>query len=181
MKMREQNCCFVTQMFFSGNNFLSISINSFTFCVSFSTKLDITHGYINVTVAFSLIMIPLQQKVCDNAGDMNLLVQNMNHGKWHYEVFLSAWNFPTYCGICIVKLYCDCSICPDQKCFIGQQFYWSTILVLISLVWTDFTVNKCILGWGFNVVVFGFHQIHFTNSSKDYKHNSFSKSFWFNV
>ena len=28
----------------------------------------------------------------------------------------------------------------------GEAFYWSTILVLLSLVWTDFIVDECIIG-----------------------------------
>ena len=37
----------------------------------------------------------------------------------------------------------------------GQAFYWSTILALFALVWTDFNVDECMLGWSSNVVVFG--------------------------
>ena len=28
----------------------------------------------------------------------------------------------------------------------GQAFYWSAILVLFALVWTDFNVDECIMG-----------------------------------
>ena len=30
--------------------------------------------------------------------------------------------------------------------FAGQAFYWSTILVLFALVWTDFNVDEYIIG-----------------------------------
>ena len=36
----------------------------------------------------------------------------------------------------------------------GQAIYWSKILVLFALEWTDFNVDECVLGWGSNVVVF---------------------------
>ena len=38
--------------------------------------------------------------------------------------------------------------CPD-KYFIGQRFWF-------YLLWYDFNVDECILGWGSNVIVFGF-------------------------
>ena len=38
----------------------------------------------------------------------------------------------------------------------GQAFHWSKILVLFALVWSDFNVDKCIFGWGPNVVVLGY-------------------------
>ena len=37
-----------------------------------------------------------------------------------------------------------------EMCFISQSFCF-------DCWWTDFTVDKCILGWGFYVVVFGFY------------------------
>ena len=44
---------------------------------------------------------------------------------------------------------------PADFAIAGQVFYWSTVLVLITLVWTDFSLDECILGWGFNVDVYG--------------------------
>ena len=83
-----------------------------------------------------------------------------------YQILPLFWiNFWCRMKICSVPSFW-CLIPPFNRGFVlfllyslilpmsGQVFYWSTILVLIALVWTDFTLDKCILGWGFSVLLY---------------------------